>query len=365
MEKPDTSDSTSVVSVLKPMLEYAVQHSASDLHIAVGVPPTVRIDGGLGPIPGMPSVTRELADSLVGSMMTAEQRSTFQRDLEIDFTFGRAGLGRFRVNAFHEQGRVSASLRRIPDTAPDLDSLGLPRVVATLSQLRNGLVLVTGPTGSGKSTTLASMIDRINQERCERIITVEDPVEFLHRHKRSFVQQREIGRDTRSFARALKSVLREDPDVVLVGEMRDHETVAAAVSAAETGHLIFATLHTNSAAQTISRVIDVFPSDQQSQIRAQLSASLQAVVSQRLVPTLQGARVCVAEVLIATEAVRNIIREGKDHQIELAMQSGLKEGMVLFDTRLAELVRTRKIAMDVAVNYAHDPRGLRSRLGAD
>jgi twitching motility protein PilT len=298
-------------------------------------------------------------------MMTAEQRETFERELELDFTFGRASIGRFRVNAFHEQGRVSAALRLIPDAPPELEELGLPAVVGTLSELRNGLVLVTGPTGSGKSTTLAAMITRINRDRCERIITVEDPIEFVYRHNRSYVQQREIGRDTKSFARALTSVLREDPDVVLVGEMRDYETIAAAVSAAETGHLIFATLHTNSAAQTVSRIIDVFPSDQQQQIRQQLSASLQAVITQRLVPLISGGRACVAEVLIANEAVRNIIREGKDHQIELAMQSGIKDGMVLFDVRLAELVRTRQLPMDVAMGYAHDPKSLRSRLGAE
>ena len=365
MDETPRSTAAAVVQMLKPMLEYAVTRDASDLHIACEAPPTVRVDGIIEAIPGMPAITREEAAAFVSSMMSSEQREQFARELEIDFTFARAGIGRFRVNAFHEQGRVAAALRRIPDTPLELEALGLPPVVATLSSLRNGLVLVTGPTGSGKSTTLAAIIDRINRDRCERIITVEDPIEFVHRHKRSFVQQREVGHDTLSFARALKSALREDPDVVLVGEMRDHETIAAAVSAAETGHLIFATLHTNSAAQSVSRIIDVFPSDQQQQIRQQVSASLQAVITQRLVPLIHGGRACVAEVLIATEAVRNIIREGKDHQIELAMQSGIKDGMVLFDQGLVELVRSRKLEMDIAMGYSHDPRSMRSRLGVE
>ena len=224
-------------------------------------------------------------------------------------------------------------------------------------------MLVTGPTGSGKSTTLAGIIDRINHNRSERIVTIEDPIEFVHGHVKSFVQQRELGRDTLSFARALKSALREDPDVLLIGEMRDHETIATAVSAAETGHLVFATLHTNSAAQTVSRIVDVFPADQQTQIRQQLSGSLAAVITQRLVPLVQGGRAVVAEVLIANEAVRNLIREGKDHQIEIAMQSGAKDGMSLFDNHLAELVRTRRVTMDAALSYAHDPRSFKSRLG--
>jgi twitching motility protein PilT len=298
-------------------------------------------------------------------MMSDEEQAAFARELEIDFSFARAGLGRFRVNAFNEQGRVAASLRRIPDKPLALDGLGLPQVVGTLTDLRSGLVLVTGPTGSGKSTTLAALIDRINASRVDRIITIEDPIEFVHRHKKSYVQQRELGRDTHSMSRALRSVLREDPDVVLIGEMRDYETFAAAVSAAETGHLILATLHTNSASQSVSRIIDAFPADQQAQIRQQLSTSLQAVISQRLVPQIGGGRACAAEVLIATEAVRNIIREGKDHQIELAMQSGVKDGMVLFDHCLAQLVRSRKITMDTAMGYSHDPRSLKSRLGLE
>ncbi len=348
---------------IEAMLAYAAEQSASDLHLTVGVPPMVRVNGRLGAIPGTSVLTPESAFTLVMSIMNERQSMVLEQELEADFSFGRAGIGRFRVNAFRERGNLAAALRRIPDEPPALDDLGLPAAVAGLTELRNGLVLVTGPTGSGKSTTLAALIDKINRERGDHIITIEDPIEFVHEHKKAVVQQREVDQDTRSFARALKSALREDPDVILIGEMRDLETIAAAVSAAETGHLVLATLHTSSAVQSIDRIIDVFPPHQQSQIRLQLSLSLQAVLAQRLVPTVQGPRVCAAELLLASPAVRNLIREGKTHNIEQAMQSGIEDGMVLFDMNLARLVREATVTREVGLSYANDPKSFVDRLG--
>jgi twitching motility protein PilT len=282
--------------------------------------------------------------------------------MELDFAFGRRALGRYRVNAFRERGDVSAALRRIPDQAPSLEALGMPRIIGTFAHLQQGLVLVTGPSGSGKSATLAAIIDKVNKERNVHVITIEDPVEYLHPHDQAIVQQREVGKDTTDFARALRSALREDPDVILIGEMRDLETISAAVSAAETGHLIFGTLHTNSAAGAIDRIIDAFPAHQQTQIRLQVAGSLQAVVSQRLLPLRKGGRVAVAEVLVANPAVRNLVREGKTHQLDSVMQSGIKDGMVIFDMRLAELVRERLVSQEVAMNYCMDPRSFGERL---
>jgi len=344
---------------MQGLLRYVVENGASDLHIAVGVPPMVRLHGELVPVPGFGVVPPDLSHQLVYSIMSSDQRHTFETECEVDYSFGFSKIGRFRVNAFHQRGSASAALRLIPTEVPRLEDLGMPPVILGLSELKKGLVLVTGPTGSGKSTTLAAIIDRINRERREHILTIEDPIEFMHRHKRSVVQQREVGTDTPTFAKALKSALREDPDVVLIGEMRDLETIGAAVSTAETGHLVFGTLHTNSAAQSIDRMIDVFPSYQQSQIRMQLSTSLQAIVAQRLVPRLDGGRVCVLEVLIATPAVRNLIREGKSHFIESSMQSGRGEGMLLFDTHLSEMLQAGTIAPSVALAFANDPEQFR------
>jgi twitching motility protein PilT len=344
------------------LLEYVVKMKASDLHIAAGAAPTIRVNGELQTIPNQPALSSEMAEYLVQSLMTMNQCDQFQRECELDFSFGRRGLGRYRVGAFRERGDASAVLRSIPTTAPQLDELGLPPSVASFAWLNQGLVLVTGPSGSGKTTTLTAIIDKINHDRNVHVITIEDPIEFVHIHDQAIVQQREIGRDTAGFARALRSALREDPDVLLIGEMRDTETISATVSAAETGHLVFATLHTNSAAQSIDRIIDAFPPHQQAQIRYQLASSLAGVISQRLVPMVKGGRVCVAEVLIATGAVRNLIREGKTHQIENVMQAGIKEGMVIFDMRLAELVRQRIVTREVALGYAMDPRSFDSRL---
>lgn len=344
------------------LLEYAVQHGASDVHIVAGVPPTVRVHGEIITIPNVPILSCEMAEFLVRSMMSDSQWEEFSREWELDFSFGRRGFGRYRVAAFRERGDASAVLRRIPNQAPNLDELGLPPSVGSFAWLNQGLVLVTGPSGSGKTTTLTAIIDKINRERNVHIITIEDPIEYVHAHDKAIVQQRELGRDTTSFARAVRSALREDPDVLLIGEMRNTDTIASTVSAAETGHLVFATLHTNSAAQSIERIVDSFPPDQQAQIRLQLAGSLAGIVSQRLVPLTKGGRVCVAEVLVANGAVRNLIREGKTHQIDNVMQAGLKEGMVIFDMRLAELVRRNQVEADVAMAYAMDPRSFKARL---
>jgi twitching motility protein PilT len=348
------------VADMESLLHYVINCGGSDLHIAVGVPPMVRLHGHLVPVPGVAVMTPPATRKLVHSIMNVEQRKAFEDEFELDYSFGFKGIGRFRVNAFHQRSSVSAALRLIPTEVPKLEDLGLPPVVATFSELKKGLVLVTGPTGSGKSTTLAAIIDKINRDREEHILTIEDPIEFMHKHKSSVVQQREVGQDTMTFARALKSALREDPDVVLIGEMRDLETISAAVSTAETGHLVFGTLHTNSAAQSIDRMIDVFPSHQQAQIRMQLSTSLQAIVSQRLVPKVGGGRVCALEVLVATPAIRNLIREGKSHFIESSMQSGRAEGMILFDDHLAELLRDGTITLETAIAFANDADGFKS-----
>jgi len=351
-----------VTPSIDSLLEYAVRMKASDLHIAAGVAPTIRVNGVLLTVQGAPILSCEMAEHLVQSIMSISQWDEFQREWELDFSFGRRGLGRYRVAAYRERGDASAVLRAVPSQAPRLEELGLPDSVADFTRLNQGLVLVTGPSGSGKTTTLTALIDKINHDRTVHVITIEDPIEYVHQHDRAIVQQRELGKDTTSFARALRSALREDPDVLLIGEMRDPDTIAATVSAAETGHLVFATLHTNSAAQSIDRIVDSFPPHQQPQIQFQLAGSLSGIVSQRLIPLAKGGRVCVAEVLVANGAVRNLIREGKTHQMENVMQAGIKEGMVIFDMRLAELVRTNQVDREVAMAYAMDPRSFPARL---
>jgi twitching motility protein PilT len=344
------------------LLERVIESKASDLHIAAGAPPHVRVNGDLQPVPGMPPLTAEMTEYLVQSTMTKAQWERFLEENELDYSFGRRGLGRYRVGAFRERGDASMVLRAVAKVASELEDLGLPPALGKFSQLKQGLVLVTGPSGSGKTTTLTALIAKINRERNVHIITIEDPIEFTHHHERAVIQQREIGADTSSFARALRSSLRQDPDVLLIGEMRDTETVSATVSAAETGHLVFATLHTNNAAQSIDRIVDAFPSRQQTQIRYQLAGSLAGIVSQRLIPAIGGGRVCCAELLIMNGAVQNLIREGKTHQIENVMHSGIKEGMTIFDMRLAELVRQRRVLREVALTYAMDPRSFDGRL---
>ena len=354
-----TADSTAATPAksvrIETLLEECVKRNASDLHIQVGLPPILRVDGALIPIAGISVLTEDVIQKLVFSTLDSEQREVLSKDKEFDYSFAFGDMARFRVNAFQERGNLAAAFRLIPNKMPTLADLGLPQVISTFANYPRGLVLVTGPTGSGKSTTLAALIDKINQEKAVHIITIEDPIEFAHKSKKSVIVQREVHYDTFSFSRALKSVLRQDPDVVLLGEMRDLETMSSAITIAETGHLVFATLHTNSAAQSIDRMIDVFPAEQQPQIRSQLSSILMAVCSQRLVPAIGGGRIAACEILVANTAVRSIIREGKTHQLDTAIQTGVNEGMQTMDRTLAKLVQQGTITFDNALEYAVDP----------
>ncbi|MCB0900227.1 MAG: type IV pilus twitching motility protein PilT [Actinobacteria bacterium] len=337
-----TSD-ISLVEALEAMLAL----EASDLHLTVGAPPTVRVSGNLRPLPGAAKLDGPSLQRVLYAMLTQQQREVFEEDLELDFSYALPGKARFRVNMYKQRESVGAAFRMIPFEIKSLEDLGIPPVVSEFANLPRGFVLVTGPTGSGKSTTLASLIDIANTRRHDHIMTVEDPIEFLHRHRNCLVNQREVGTDTHSFAEALKHVLRQDPDIILVGEMRDLETIQVALTAAETGHLVFATLHTQDAAQTIDRVIDVFPPHQQQQIRQQLAGTIQGIVCQTLCKRQnERGRVVAAEVLVATPAIRNLIREGKTHQIYSAMQAGAQFGMQTLDQNLAELVRTNAISFE-------------------
>ena len=336
------------------LLEEVIKKKASDLHLQVGLPPMLRVDGALLPVAGSDALTEETVELLIFSVLDADQKQILLKDKEFDFSFAFGDLGRFRVNAFHERGNLAAALRLIPNEILTIEQLGLPQVVNKFANYPRGLVLVTGPTGSGKSTTLAALIHKINNEKSTHIITIEDPIEFTHKSKKSVIVQREVHYDTYSFSAALRSSLRQDPDVVLLGEMRDLETIAAAITIAETGHLVFATLHTNSASQSVDRMIDVFPPHQQSQIRTQLANILVAICAQRLVPTIGGGRVAAAEILIATPAVRNIIREGKSHQLEAVIQTGAEFGMQSMDKTLVNLIHAGTITYDEARNVAVD-----------
>ncbi len=336
------------------LLEEVVRKKASDLHLQVALPPMLRIDGSLVPLPGSEALDEATVERLVFAILDEDQQQVLAKDKEFDFSFAFGTMGRFRVNAFHERGNLAASLRLIPNEVKTITELGMPPVISKFAEYPRGLVLVTGPTGSGKSTTLAAIIDKINTERAHHIITIEDPIEFTHNSKKSMVAQREIHYDTYSFSAALRSSLRQDPDVVLIGEMRDLETISAAITIAETGHLVFATLHTNSAAQSIDRMIDVFPPHQQPQVRAQLSNILMGICSQRLVPAVEGGRVVAAEILVANPAVRNIIREGKSHQLDAVIQTGADQGMQTMDRTLASLVQSGVVTYDEARNYAVD-----------
>lgn len=339
---------------IEVLLEEVVKKKASDLHLQVGLPPMLRVDGKLVPVSGADLLSDEAVETLIFAILDEDQKQILLKDKEFDFSFAFGDLGRFRVNAFHERGNLAAALRLIPNEILSIEQLGLPPIVSKFADYPRGLVLVTGPTGSGKSTTLAAMIHKINMERAEHIITIEDPIEYTHRSKRSVIVQREVHYDTYSFSAALRSALREDPDVVLIGEMRDLETIASAITIAETGHLVFATLHTNSAAQSIDRMIDVFPPHQQPQIRSQLSNILMAIASQRLIPAIGGGRIAAAEILIATPAVRNIIREGKTHQLEAVIQTGSEFGMQSMDKTLVQLVHNGSISYDDARQFAVD-----------
>jgi twitching motility protein PilT len=339
---------------IEVLLEEVIRKKASDLHIQVGLPPYLRVDGSLTPVPGTDVLTEETIETLIFAILDADQKQVLLKDKEFDFSFAFGDLGRFRVNAFHERGNLAAAMRLIPNEILSIEQLGMPPIVEKFTDYPRGLVLVTGPTGSGKSTTLAAMVHKINQEKAVHIITIEDPIEYTHHSARSIVVQREVHYDTYSFSASLRSALREDPDVVLIGEMRDLETIASAITIAETGHLVLATLHTNSAAQSIDRMIDVFPPHQQPQVRAQLSNILMAICSQRLIPALGGGRVAAAEILVATPAVRNIIREGKSHQLEAVIQTGAQYGMQSMDKTLMGLVKAGTISYDEARNCAVD-----------
>jgi twitching motility protein PilT len=346
------------------VLTAMITRRASDLHLSAGSQPMIRVRGQLTPLDEFPVLSPEDTRETIYSILTGEQRRRLENDWQLDFAYSVPNTARFRVNAYFQRSALGAAFRLIPSELVPIDSLGLPPVVHELATRPRGIVLVTGPTGSGKSTTLASMIDEINATRAEHIMTIEDPIEFLHMHKKCIVNQRELGSDATSFSDALRAALRQDPDVILVGEMRDLDTIQTALTAAETGHLVFATLHTQDAPQTIDRVVDVFPPSQQGQIRVQLSVTLQGVLSQQLLPTADGAGRCVAcEVLVPTPAVRNLIREGKVHQIPSVMQTGASVGMQTMDGALATLVRSGKIEPKLAEARSSTPEELRRLLG--
>ncbi len=344
---------------LDDLLISQVEKGASDLHLVVGSPPMVRLHGMLQPLV-QEKITSEDSQTLMTTVLTKDQVDTLNRDREIDFAYAMIGVARFRVNACFERGSVSATFRNIPDTPPWLEEMGFPQVIAQMTQKPRGLVLVTGPTGSGKSTTLAAMINFMNRNRNSRVVTIEDPIEFLHSNIQCIITQRELGRDTRSFSAALRSALRQDPDVILIGEMRDLETISLALTAAETGHLVFGTLHVTSAAESINRIIDVFPPEQQEQIRLQLAGTLEAVFTQTLVPKVDATgRVCAMEILIGTPAVRNLIRENKPSQILSLMQTGQNVGMQTLDKQLAKYVNDGMITLEAAIEKALNPEDLK------
>ncbi|MDY0910036.1 type IV pilus twitching motility protein PilT [Microbacterium sp. CFBP9034] len=342
------------------ILARGAEHRASDVHITAGAPPLLRVDGDLVPVPGYPAaLSHEWVEKTAFDLMTEGQRQEFMDNGEVDLAHATAGIGRFRTNVFRQLGSIAIALRYIPDRVYTLEELGAPAIAQDLALRPRGLVLLTGPTGSGKSTTLTAMVDIVNQLLAAHIITIEDPIEFHHESKRSLVHQREVGRDTASFAEALRRVLRQDPDVILIGELRDPESISTALSAAETGHLVLSTLHTQGAAKSINRIIDVFPADQQHQIRTQLGDTLQGIISQTLLPLSQtNGRTIATEVLINTPAVANMIREGQVAQLYSAMQAGSELGMHTLDQDLRRLVSEGTIAMNVAKDFASDPKSL-------
>jgi twitching motility protein PilT len=349
---------------LRALLEEMIEKEASDLHITTGERPKLRIDGDIADSSMAEILTPKDTMQLAYSVLTENQKKRFETEDELDFSFGIQNLARFRGNCFKQRGCVSMVIRMIPFNVRTFHELGLPPVIAKLAERPRGLVLVTGPTGSGKSTTLAAIIDKINKERKGHIITVEDPIEFIHRHQSCIVNQREIGTDTKNFSTALKYALREDPDVILVGEMRDLETIAAALTIAETGHLALATLHTNSAAESINRIIDVFPSNQQSQVRAQLAFVLEGVVTQTLLPKARGrGRVMAAEIMVATPAIRALIRDDKIHQIYSAMQSGKKHGMQTMNDSLFQLYTNREVSQEECERVSQEPKEFLRMIG--
>ncbi len=350
-----------VTSLLKSVVD---EEAVSDLHLTVNCYPVVRYNGKLEVMEDYDhKFTFEELESIARELMNDDQWSDFEEQGELDFSYSVHGFSRFRVNAFRQRGAVSLALRIIPPEIPTIDELGLPDVLKKIALQRRGLVLCTGPTGSGKSTTLAAMINRINENKNVHVLTLEDPIEYLHEHKQSIIQQREVGIDTNNFVNGLRAALRQDPDVILLGEMRDLETISIALEAAETGHLVFATLHTNSAPKTVDRIIDVFPSDQQEQVRIQLASTLMGVISQQLLPRKndQG-RVAALEILLATSAVRNIIREGKSHQLQSQMQTGGQQGMIVMNNYLVELFEKGIISREIALRRSTNPEYIRKRI---
>jgi twitching motility protein PilT len=343
---------------LHQLLKAAVKQGSSDLHIVAGSPPVLRVEGRIIRVKS-PDLNADQARQLCYSILTDAQKSRFEATKELDFSFGIKSMARFRANLFFQRGAVSGVFRRIPLDIPDMDLLGMPKIIADFVNYPTGLILVTGPTGSGKSTTIAALLDKINRERRGHIITLEDPIEFVHPHKSSIVNQREVGVDTVSYRSALKHVLRQDPDVCMMGELRDLETIDAALNICETGHLVFATLHTNSAISTINRVVNVFPADQQDRVRTQLSLTLNAIVSQRLIPSTKGGMVVALEILVMSPSIRNLIRENKLHQVYGMMQVGQdKTGMITLNQSLLGLLLKRKIEMRTAFAYSPDPEEL-------
>jgi len=348
---------------IKELLVKTIELGASDMHIVVGAPPIIRINGNLEPLQGYPELKRDDTQEIIYSVMNEEQIAQFESERECDMSFGIQGLSRFRLNVYRDRGSVVAAFRAVPFEIKSFEELGLPRVVSDFSYKPLGLVLLCGPTGSGKSTTLASVIDKINRERNVHIITIEDPIEFLHSHQQSIVNQREVNADTHSFAQALKHVLRQDPDVILVGEMRDPETIQAALTVAETGHLAFATLHTNDALQTINRIVDVFPSNQQDQIRTQLSFVLEGVVVQQLIPRADGmGRVLAMEIMLPNTAIRSLIRSEKLEQIPSMIEIGAGDGMMTMNQSLYRLMRRGVITTDMAFKRSPNPEGFQRLL---
>lgn len=343
---------------IKDLLQLTVDSNASDLHIISGIPVTIRVDGELKSVPNSGVMTPQIIEAQLKQTLSSEQLDRLSVNKEIDFSLSFSEKARFRVNAYTQKGTFAIAFRRIPMEIPSIDSLGLPKILHGFTTLRQGFVLVTGPTGHGKSTTLASILGEVNKTRSAHIVTIEDPIEFVFRQEKSIISQREMKADTHSWQIALRSVLREDPDVVLVGEMRDYETIAAALTVAETGHLVFATLHTNSAAQTIDRIVDVFPDEQQSQVKLQLSNVLEAVFSQRLLPSIKGGRVVAYEVMLGTSAIKTAIREGKTHQIDSIIQTSLEAGMSTLERSLAKLVSEGKVSLDVAQSWSLRPEEL-------
>jgi len=347
-----------MITEMKQMLDSAIEKGASDLHVTVGVAPMLRVDGKLFPVTNTAVITAETAERLLISIMTAEQVERLHQRRELDFSFGYQ-KHRFRTNVFYQKGNIGAALRLIPVAIKSMEELGIPPILERFTEPSQGFVIITGPTGHGKSTTLAALIESINQKRADHIITIEDPIEYVFEHKKSVIVQREVGTDTNSFSRALRSALREDPNVILVGEMRDLETFETALTLAETGHLVFTTLHTNSAAQAADRIVDVFPPHQQTQVRNQLSNVLLGVVSQRLLPRVQGGRVLATEIMVANSAVRNTIRDGKSNQLANIIQTSASEGMIALDKVLAELVSRGEITIDIALQWALDPKAFK------